>query len=109
MEQNSKLFLKVLQTRCGNIPVYCVQEECLREFVRSTARRLGLSTRVTAIQQSQANGRAEQRVRAVRERLQITVDARRRGVEVILDHPVAHSGKRDMQNGSVEQDRKKAT
>ena len=39
---------------------------------------------------SQANGRAEQRVRALRERLQIMVeDARRCGVEIILDHPVA--------------------
>ena len=30
-------FLKVLQTRYGNIPVYCDQEECLREVVHSTA------------------------------------------------------------------------
>ena len=59
-------------------------------MVHNTARRLGLRTRVTAVEQSQANGRAEQRVRALRERLQIIVeDARRRGVEIILDHPVA--------------------
>ena len=35
-----ELSLKVLQqTRYGNIPVYCDQEECLREVVHSTARR----------------------------------------------------------------------
>ena len=34
------LFLKALQTRYGNIPEYCDQEECWREVVRSTARRL---------------------------------------------------------------------
>ena len=54
------------------------------------ARRLRLPTEVTAVEQSQANGRAEQRVRALRERLQIMVeDARRRSAEIILDHPVA--------------------
>ena len=36
--------LKVLQTRYGNIPVYCDQEECLREDVHSTAGRLGIRT-----------------------------------------------------------------
>ena len=72
-------FLKVLRTRYGNIPVYCDQEECLRVVVHSTAGRLGMPTRVTAVEQSQANGRAEQRVRALREQLQILVeDARRR-------------------------------
>ena len=51
---------------------------------------LGLPTGVTAVEQSQANGRAEQRGRTCRERLQILVeDARRRGVEIIFDHPVA--------------------
>ena len=92
-EQNSKIlncFLQVLQTRYGNIPVYRDQEECLREVVHNTAGRLGLPTGVTAVEQSQANGRAEQRVRALRERLQIMVeDARRRGAEIIPDHPVA--------------------
>ena len=45
---------------------------------------------MTAIEHNQANGRAEQRVRALRERLQIMVeDARRRGAQTILDHPVA--------------------
>ena len=43
-------FLKVLQTRYGNIPVYCDQEECLREVVHSTAGRLGMPTRVTAVE-----------------------------------------------------------
>ena len=56
-------------------------------MVRSTAGRLGLSTGVTAIEQSQANGRAEQRVRTLRQRLQIMVeDARRCGVEIIQLH-----------------------
>ena len=55
-------FLKVLQTRCGTIPVYCDQEECLREVVHSTAGRLGMPRGLTAVEQSQANGRAEQRV-----------------------------------------------
>ena len=45
---------------------------------------------MTAVAQSQANGRAE-RVRVLRERLQIMVDdARRCGDEIILVHPVAH-------------------
>ena len=88
--EDLELFLKVLQTRCGNIPVYCDQEECLREVVHGTAGRLELPAGVTAVEQSEANGRAEQCVRALRERLQIMVeDARRCGVEIILDHPVA--------------------
>ena len=49
-----------------------------------------MPTGVTAIEQGQANGRAERRVRALRERLQILVeDSRRRGTEIILDHLVA--------------------
>ena len=85
-----ELFLKVLQTRDGNIPVNCDQEECLREVVHSTAGRLEFPTGVTAVEQSQANGRAEQRVRVLRERLVIMVeDARRCGVEIIFGHPVA--------------------
>ena len=91
-EQKSKIltcFFKVLQTRHGHIPVYCDQEECLREVVHSSTERLGLPTRVPAIEQSQANGRAEQRVRALKERLQIMFkDEKRCGVEIILDHPV---------------------
>ena len=71
-------FLEVLRTRYGNTPVYCDQEECLREVVHNTAGRLGMPTRVTAVEQSQANGRAEQRVRALRERLQILVEDERR-------------------------------
>ena len=66
------------------------QEECLREVVHSTAGRLRLPTGLTTIEQSQANGRAEQRVRALIERLQIMVEhAQRRSTENILDHPVA--------------------
>ena len=81
------LFLK---ERYGNIPVYRDQEVCLREVVHSAAGRLVFPTGVTAVVQSQANGRAEQRVRALRERLQIIVeDARRCGVGSILDHPAA--------------------
>ena len=49
-----------------------------------------MPTGVTAVEPSEANGRVEQRVRALRERLQIMVDdGRRRGAEIILDHPVA--------------------
>ena len=44
-------FLKVLQTRYGNIPVYCDQEECLREVVHSRAEKLCLPTGVTAVEQ----------------------------------------------------------
>ena len=66
-----------------------IKKERLREVVQNTAGRLELPTRVTTIEQSQANGRVEQRVRALRERLQIMVeDARRCGVDIILDHPV---------------------
>ena len=83
--EDLELFLKVLQTRYGNISVYCDQEECLREVVHSTPGRLGLPTGMTASEQSQANGRGEQRVRALRERLQLMVeDTRRRGAEIIL-------------------------
>ena len=89
------LFLKVLQTRYGYIPEYCGQEESLREVAHCTAGRLGLPTGVIAVEQSQANGRSEQRVRALRERSQIMVeDARRCGIEIILDHPVAQSAVR---------------
>ena len=48
--EDLELFLKVLKTRYGNIPMCCDQEECLREVVHSTAGRLGLPTRVTAIE-----------------------------------------------------------
>ena len=42
---------------------------------------------LTAVEQSEANGRAEQRVRALRERLHILVEhARRCGVEIIQLH-----------------------
>ena len=41
-----------------------------------------MPTGVTAVEQSQANGRAEQRVRALRERLQIMVEDTRRRVLV---------------------------
>ena len=45
---------------------------------------------MTAVEQSQANGRAEQRVRALRERLQVMVeDTRRRCPDPSLDHLVA--------------------
>ena len=58
--------------------------------MHSTASKLGLPTGVTAVEQGQAIGRAEQRVRALSERLHISVeDARRRGVEIILNHIVA--------------------
>ena len=87
-ERTSKIFCAA--NTLWNILAYCAQEECLREVAHSKAVRLGLPTRVTAVEQSQANGRAEKRVQALRERLQIMVeDARRRGIEIVLDHPVA--------------------
>ena len=49
-----------------------------REVERSKAGRQGLPTGVTAVEQSQANGRAEQRVLALRERFQVMVDDARR-------------------------------
>ena len=55
--EDLELFLKELQRRYGNIPVYCDQEECLREVVHRTAGKL--PTGVTAVDQSQANRRAE--------------------------------------------------
>ena len=48
--------------------MYCDQEECLREVVHSTTERLVLPTIVPAIERSQANGRAETRVRALKKR-----------------------------------------
>ena len=33
--EDLELFLKVVQARYGNIPVFCDQEECLREVVHS--------------------------------------------------------------------------
>ena len=70
------------ETCYGNIPVYCDQEECLLEVENRKAGGVRLQTVVTAVEQSQANGRAEQRVRALRERrLHIMVeDAGRCGV-----------------------------
>ena len=75
--EDLELFLKVMQTRYGNFPVCCGQEESLREIAHGTAGRLGLPTGVTGVEQGQANGRAEQRVRALRERLQIMVEGRK--------------------------------
>ena len=88
--------------------MHCDQEECLREVAHSTAGRLGLPTGVTAVEKSQANGRAEQHVRVLRGRSKIIVeDARRRGVEIILDHLVAQRAVRSaewIQNFFVQSD-----
>ena len=59
--EDLELFLKVLQTRYGILAVYCDEEECPRQIVHGTAERLGLPTGVTAVEQSQANERAQQR------------------------------------------------
>ena len=86
--RTSKPFLKVLQTRYGNILVHCGQEDCWREGQHKTAGRLGMPTGVTTNDQGQASGHAEQRVRALRAQIHIIVeDLRRTGVEVIFDHP----------------------
>ena len=66
-----------------------------------------MPTEVTAVEPSQANGRAEQRVRALRERLQILVeDARRRGAGIMLGRPVARCAVRhaEIQNFLVKSD-----
>ena len=60
--EDLELFLRGPQTRCGHIPVHCDQNECLREAAHSTAGMLGMPTGVTPVEQSQTNGRAEQRV-----------------------------------------------
>ena len=48
--EHLRSFLNVLQTHYGHILVYCDQEECLRDVVHGTARRLG--TGVTGAEQS---------------------------------------------------------
>ena len=54
------------------------------QVVKPAAVRKGLPVTTTALEQPQSNGRAENRVRAVKERLQITVmEARNRGVEIL--------------------------
>ena len=56
--------------------------------------RVGLSTGATAVEQSQASGRAEQRVRALQERLLIMVeDVRLLGVYIMLDHLAAQAAR----------------
>ena len=55
-------FMKILQIRYGIIPVCFYQEGCIREVKHGTAGRLGFPSGVTAVEQCQANGRAEQRV-----------------------------------------------
>ena len=83
------------------------QEECVRAVAHSTAGRLGVPTAVTAVERSQANGRAEQRV-GLRERLHITVqDVRRTRAEVMFGHLAAQRAVRHAElihNFSVKSD-----
>ena len=51
--EDLELFLKVMQTRYGNIPMCCDQEESLREVAHGTAGKLGLPTGVTGVEQGQ--------------------------------------------------------
>ena len=55
------------QTRCGNTPVLAIMKACLRVVVRGRSWKVG-ADRCAAVVPRPANGRAEPRVRALRER-----------------------------------------
>ena len=84
-----KPFRHVQQSPHNDLQMCSVSKRGLREVVLKKAGRLRLPTGVTAVEQCQANGRAEQRVRALRERLQIMVGDARRRAETMLDNLVA--------------------
>ena len=84
--EDLELFQNVLQTRHRNIPVFGDQDECLHEVAHCSS---GMPTGRTAVEQNQANGRAEQRARALRERRRNFV--KRTGAEIIFVHSVAQS------------------
>ena len=83
--------MEVMKGRYGQIVCMSDREERLMQVVKPVAHRLGLPTGTSPVERHQANGRAEQRVRTMKERLQILVeDARKKGIEV-LDSPVLMS------------------
>ena len=82
--EDLEIFLEVMKQRYGAITIACDQEDSLVQVVKPAALKKGLPVTTTALEQSQSNGRAEQRVRAMKERLQISVlEARSRGVEIL--------------------------
>ena len=66
-------FLEVMKSRYGQILRMSDQEECLVQMVRPVALKLGLPIGSSPIERPQANGRAEQHVRNMKERLHIIV------------------------------------
>ena len=74
---------------CCLVQAHCDREECLRVVHKTTAR-LACKNGVTAVEHSQANKRAEQRERALRERLHIIVEeVTQTGAEHVFEHVVA--------------------
>ena len=77
-------FLEVVKSRYGQITCMSDQEECLVQVLRPAALKLGLPVAQTPVEQYQANGRAEQRVRTMKERLHITVaESRKAGIQIL--------------------------
>ncbi len=61
----------MMKSRYGQILYMRDQEECLVQMVRPVALKLGLPIGSSPIERPQANGRAEQRVRNMKERLHV--------------------------------------
>ena len=77
-------FLEMMKSRYGQILCMSDQEEVLLQVVRPVALKLGLPTGTSPVERPQANGRAEQRVRNMKERLHIIVaEMRKKGIEVL--------------------------
>ena len=78
-------FLEVMKSRYGNgIIVVSDQEDKLINMVRPMALKLGLTYSTSPVERPQANGRAENRGRAIKERLQISVsELRRQKIEIL--------------------------
>ncbi len=60
--------LETTRSRCGQILCVSDQEECFAQMVRPVALKLGLPLGTSPAELPQANGRAEQKVRSVKER-----------------------------------------
>eukprot|EP00974_Lingulodinium_polyedra_P103736 10040893-Lingulodinium_polyedra.AAC.1 len=81
-------FLAVMKARYPSIQIRCDQEEALTHVVFHAADKQGLPRDAARLEVPQANGRAEQGVRTVRELLQVLrEDLRRRGRLTQLNHP----------------------
>ena len=80
-----------MKSRYGQILCMSDQEECLVQIVKPVALKLGLPRGSSPVERPQANGRAEQRVRNMKERLRIIVEEmRKKGIE-ILESPTLTS------------------